>query len=61
MEAHDSLLRLHQVLAFIPVSRATWFAGVKSGHFPQPVNLGPRCVAWRASDIQMLIETGGQK
>jgi prophage regulatory protein len=40
----------------IPVSRSTWFAGVKSGRYPQPVKLGPRITAWRVSDIRALIE-----
>ncbi|MCS3390381.1 helix-turn-helix transcriptional regulator [Burkholderia thailandensis] len=57
---HDLLLRLPEVLARIPVSRATWYAGVKSGRYPQPVSLGPRCVAWRASDIQRLVTEGAQ-
>jgi prophage regulatory protein len=40
----------------IPVSRSTWWAGVKSGRYPQPVKLGPRITAWRVSDIRALIE-----
>lgn len=55
---HDALLRLPEVLTLIPVSRATWYAGVKSGRFPQQVSLGPGCVAWRASEIQQLIRHG---
>ncbi|WP_434718125.1 AlpA family phage regulatory protein [Paraburkholderia sp. A1BS-2L] len=55
---HDSLLRLPEVLALIPVSRATWYAGIKTGRYPQPVSLGPRCSAWRASDIQRLVSQG---
>lgn len=55
---HDSLLRLPEVLALIPVSRATWYDGMKKGRYPQPVSLGPRCVAWRASEIQQLVSRG---
>jgi prophage regulatory protein len=40
----------------IPVSKSTWWAGVKEGRFPQPVKLGPRITAWRAEDIRALIE-----
>lgn len=40
----------------IPVSRSTWWAGVKSGHFPRPVKLGPRTTVWRVEDIRALIE-----
>lgn len=59
-------LRLSQIIgnpkatpatpAVIPVSKSSWWAGVKSGRFPQPVKLGPRTTAWRVSDIRALIE-----
>lgn len=56
-ETHVSgLLRLPQVLSLFPVSRSGWWAGVKSGRYPQPVKLGPNTTAWRASDIRALIE-----
>ena len=42
----------------IPVSRSTWWAGVKSGRFPSPVKLGPRITAWRNEDIVRLVESG---
>ena len=42
----------------IPVSKSTWWAGVKSGRYPQPVKLGPRITAWRVEDIRELIEKG---
>ena len=42
--------------AIIPVSKSTWWAGVKSGRFPQPVKLGPRTTAWRVEDIRRLCE-----
>jgi prophage regulatory protein len=31
-------LRLPQVLERIPVSKSTWWAGVKKGIFPKPMN-----------------------
>lgn len=42
----------------IPVSRSTWWAGVRSGRYPAPVKLGPRITAWREADIQRLIDCG---
>ncbi len=58
-------LRLKQVIgdpkanppipAVIPVSKSTWWAGVKSGRFPQPVRIGPRSPAWRVEDIRELV------
>jgi prophage regulatory protein len=38
-----------------PVSKSTWWAGVKSGRFPKPVKLGPRITAWRVEDIRALL------
>lgn len=48
-------VRLPAVLAVIPVSRATWWAGVKSGRFPKGVLLGPRTRAWSVESIRSLI------
>lgn len=53
----NALLRLSQVLELIPVSRSSWWAGCKSGRFPQPVKLGPRTTAWKAADIAALVES----
>ena len=49
-------LRLPEVLKYIPVGKSTWWAKVKTGEFPKPVKLGSRTTAWRAEDIQALIE-----
>ena len=42
--------------ALIPVSKTTWWDGVKSGRFPKPVKLSARTTAWRVEDIHALIE-----
>jgi len=50
------LIRLPEVLEYLPVSKSTWWAGVKSGRYPPPVtHLGPRITAWRKSEILNLI------
>ena len=64
----NGLLRIKQILGdpkarppihpIIPVSKSTWWAGVRSGRFPAPVKLGPRITAWRVSDIREMIEQG---
>lgn len=47
--------------AVIPVSKSTWWAGVKSGRYPQPVRtLGRRITAWRVEDIYALIKSVGE-
>ena len=53
-------VRLASILAPngpIPVSKSTWWDGVKTGRYPKPVKLGPRITAWRVEDIRTLIET----
>ena len=40
----------------IPVSKSTWWEGVRCGRFPQPQKLGPRTTVWRAEDIRALFE-----
>jgi len=42
----------------IPVSKSTWWAGIKDGRFPKPVKLGARITVWRVQDIRALIERG---
>jgi predicted DNA-binding transcriptional regulator AlpA len=54
----DRLIRLPEVLQLVPVSRSTWFSGVRSGRYPAPVRIGVRAVAWRHRDIRRLVEKG---
>lgn len=57
-------IRLPQIIgdsktpAIIPVCRATWWAGVKSGRYPAAVRLSPRVSVWRIEEIRALIENG---
>ncbi len=48
-------VRLPTILQVFPVSRSTWWAGVKTGKYPRSVKLGLRTTAWRAEDIRALI------
>lgn len=48
--------------ALIPVSRSTWWAGVKAGRYPQPTRaLGARITAWHVEDIRALIASTGDR
>lgn len=54
-------VRLKQILAPrgpIPVSKSTWWAGVKDGRFPKPMKLGARVTVWRVEDVRALIADG---
>jgi prophage regulatory protein len=49
-------LRLREVLAVFPVSKSTWWMGVKTGRYPAAVKLSTRTTAWRRCDIEQLVE-----
>ena len=50
-------VRLPEVLKVFPVSKSSWWAGVKENRYPKPVKLGPKISAWRVEDIRALISS----
>jgi prophage regulatory protein len=57
---HIGFLRLPAIIGrdgLIPVSKSTWWAGIKTGRFPKPVKLSERVTAWRVEDIRAFIES----
>ena len=57
----EGYVRIQQILKVIPIGKSSWWAGVKSGKYPQPVKLGPKTTAWSVSSIRELIEELSQK
>lgn len=56
-------VRLSQIIhprGPLPISKSSWWEGVRARRYPQPIKLGKRITAWRASDIYALIERGVQ-
>lgn len=61
------LARLEQIIgdpttnpptvALVPVSKSTFWAGVRSGRFPPAVKVTPGVSAWRWEDIRRLLES----
>ncbi|MDF1680267.1 AlpA family phage regulatory protein [Ponticaulis sp.] len=52
-------VRIKQIIAPwgpIPVSKSTWWQGVKDGRFPKGHKLGPGVTVWRAEEIRALYE-----
>jgi len=54
----EGFVRIPQILAVLPVSESSWFDGVRSGVYPQPVRHGRRSF-WRVEDIRRLIDEIG--
>lgn len=53
-------VRLPTILRVFPVSRSTWYEGVRQKRYPQPVKLGPRITAWKVEDILAFLAAQGQ-
>lgn len=59
---HSGFLRLNWILGDptkgipprIPVSRATWYAGIKAGKYPKPIRLSEGVSVWLVRDIDDL-------
>lgn len=54
----NGFIRLNAILGPngpLPISRSSWFAGIKEGRFPKPVALGPRTKAYRVEEIRALL------
>jgi len=61
---YETILRSHDVVRLLNVSRSSLYAWMRAGSFPKPVKLGERAVGWRVSTINAWIETrqgGGEK
>lgn len=57
----SGFVRLASILAPkgpLPISKSSWWEGVRAQRYPQPVKLGPRITAWRCEDIRMFIMQG---
>jgi len=42
------------IVGILPISKSTWWAGVKSGRYPKPVKISMRCTAWLAEEVDAL-------
>jgi len=58
-------LRLPQIIgnpkagipALIPISKSSWWNGIKSGRYPAGRKLSARTTVWAVEDIRALIES----
>jgi prophage regulatory protein len=45
--------------AIFPVSRSSWWEGVRLGKYPKPIKLSENVTAWKVEDVRALIERVG--
>ena len=64
----SGLVRLSQILGdkkkgvwppIVPVSKSSWWDGVKKGRYPKPIKLSERTTCWYVDDIRALIHRAG--
>lgn len=62
------LVRLAQIIGdpkadppiapILPISKSSWWNGVKSGKYPAAIKLGRHTTCWRVEDIRRIAERG---
>jgi prophage regulatory protein len=55
----DALVRIGKIVGpngLIPVSRSSFYQGIRDGIYPKPVRLGKRTSAWRMSELMLVIQ-----
>ena len=60
------LLRLKQIVGdpksdppiepIIPISKSSWWEGVKSGRYPQAIKLSANTTVWREDEVRALVD-----
>jgi prophage regulatory protein len=48
----NQLYRTKELTELLGISRSTLYNWTLSGHFPKPIKLGSRAIAWSESDVQ---------
>ncbi len=59
IDGPERLYRLKDVLQLIPISKSSWFAGIKTGRYPAGHKLSERTTVWRESELRSLIDSLG--
>ncbi|MEG1502220.1 MAG: AlpA family phage regulatory protein [Synergistaceae bacterium] len=55
--AEKEAVTLNEIMKLTGIARSTWWAGVKSGTFPQPIPSISRPKRWASSDIKKFLTT----
>ena len=59
-------LRLKQIIGdpkaeppiqpILPISKSSWWGGVKSGRFPKAIKIGANTTVWRENEVRSLVD-----
>jgi len=53
------LYRMKDLIAYLPLSKSSIWAGVKDGTFPKPIRLSKRTVAWTQGQLDAWLTSRG--
>jgi prophage regulatory protein len=59
---NDALVRIEKIIGpngIIPISRSSFYQGIRDGIYPKAVRLGKRSSAWRMSELMRVIRREG--
>jgi len=45
------------IAAIIPISKSSWWKGVKNGQYPKPIKLSERTTVWLAEEVYKIGKT----
>jgi predicted DNA-binding transcriptional regulator AlpA len=52
----STLIRSNELAKSLGVSKTTLWRWRRAGFFPEPIQIGPRLIAWKSSEIQFWLE-----
>ena len=55
---NESLLTIKEVLELLPVGKSAFYAGIKTGLYPEPIKFGVRISRWKRCDIEDIAANG---
>lgn len=51
------VVRLAEFLPLLPISRSTWWAGVKTGRYPKAIHYAEKNITvWKVEDIRVVVK-----
>ncbi|MHB1285186.1 MAG: helix-turn-helix transcriptional regulator [Leptospirillum sp.] len=57
MEKDEKILKIHQVVEIVGISRSSVYNMVQRNDFPKPLKLGSRSSGWLKSEVDAWIES----
>ncbi|WP_019676939.1 AlpA family phage regulatory protein [Arsukibacterium perlucidum] len=50
------IIRIHEVLAIVKISRSLWYQSIRDGDAPRPIKPGPRVSFWIEEEVHAWLD-----